>query len=263
MATVMKKKILITGHKGFLGSALFELLRDNYIVYGIDLKDGNDIFNIKTIVGIDIVIHCAALTDVNESLIKPNLYYKENMLGTAHIVNLCLKNNTQLIYISSAAIDNPTSSPYADSKEIAHDIVTTLQDELNALIFIPYNIYSLKPKKGSLFHHFLTDSELIIYGSGKQTRDFINIIDVCNIIKTAIDENWQADTFEIGTGKSITVKAIAQLFNEQTDKKIVYKTQNSGIKHSVAHIDYLRKYYKKPFKTNLAKDIREMIQKVN
>jgi UDP-glucose 4-epimerase len=259
----MKKKILITGSAGYLGSALFEILRDSYIVYGIDIKDRNDLFNIKSITGVDIVIHCAALTSVTESIKNPREYYKQNVLGTAHIVKLCLKENAQLIYISSAAIFDPFANVYADSKELAHEIVDKFQDALHALIFIPYNIYSLQPKKGTLFHHFLTDPELYIYGSGKQTRDFISIVDVCNIIKTAIDEEWEADTFELGTGKATRVKDIADIFHEETNKKRIFRKQSGGVKNSVADIRHLREYYSKPFKTNLKKDIKEMSRKVN
>ncbi len=53
------------------------------------------------------------------------------------------------------------------------------------------------------------------------------------------------------------------MFHDQTGKKIVYKKQGGGIKHSVANITHLREHYKKPFKTNLKKDIEEMLIKVN
>jgi UDP-glucose 4-epimerase len=260
----MKKKVLITGHKGFLGNALFELLKQDYDVYGIDLQEENDLFSMNGLAGIDIVIHCAALTSVEESITIPHEYTKTNILGTSHIVDLCLKAHAQLIYISSAAIFDPEANMYAYSKSIAHDIVEAFHKELQALIFIPYNIYGLKPKKGSLFYSFLKSPELIINGTGKQTRDFINIIDVCNIIKTAIDEEWNDEIIELGTGKQTSIVTIATLFQEQTGKKIIYKKQkNGGIKRSMANIDHLREHYTKPFKTNLKKDIEEIVRSIN
>ncbi|MGH2613350.1 MAG: SDR family oxidoreductase [Rhabdochlamydiaceae bacterium] len=257
------KTILITGSKGFVGSALADYLQNDYSVYGYDLQDGLDILGAASLSGVDIVIHCAALTSVEGSKNNPHEYYKTNVLGTSKIVELCLKSNTQLIYFSSAAIFDPTSSPYADSKSIAHELVEVFRDKLRGVIFVPFNIYSIKPKRGSLFHHFLYDKELSIHGNGKQTRDFINIIDICSIVKTALDEEWEKETMELGIGKQISINEIADFFADFTGKKKVYKKQSCGIKNSLADINHLRDHYDKKFKTNLKKDIEQMIINLN
>ena len=259
----MRKRILITGHKGFLGSAIFSLLSQYHFVYGIDLQEGNDIFSMNGIAGIDVVVHCAALTSVEESFKVSEEYMRINILGTSHIVNLCLKGNVKLIYISSAAASDPDSSPYAYSKAVAEDIAVSFINQLGGVIFVPYNIYSLKPKKGSLFYNYLNNSEITINGKGKQTRDFINIIDACNIIQASIDDNWENEIVELGSGKGTSVQTIADIFAKETGKKIVYNKTDFGIKNSVADITYLRKHYKKPFRTNLKKDISEMTTRIN
>lgn len=256
----MKNKILITGNKGFLGSYLENYLRPDYETFGLDIKDKLDLFSIDSLIGIDTVIHCAAFTSVPESMEKSLEYYKNNVLGTAHIAKLCLDFGVQMIHISSAAILEPESSVYADSKFIAHEIVSSLH---KALIFIPYNIYGTKPKRGSLFDRFLYDEKLTIFGDGKQTRDFINIIDICEIIKTAIDEHWEPGTFEVGTGKDISVNEVAKIFQKLTGKEIIHKKQSYGIRYSVSDIEHLRAHYKKPFITNLEKDIEQIINSFN
>ena len=84
-------KILITGHKGFIGRHLFEDWKDRWhrMTYGIDLPD--DIANfdkggeelIKNgnadETGYDVIVHLAAWTDIRESLEDPEKYYENNV----------------------------------------------------------------------------------------------------------------------------------------------------------------------------------------
>lgn len=258
-----KKRLVITGNKGFLGSALENYLKKDYAVFGVDLEDGTDIFDMPSLMNIDTVIHCAARTSVKESIIYPTLYYQTNVLGTAHIANQCLKYHTQLFYISSAAMYDFDSSPYADSKSLATQMVFAMKDALRALLFVPYNIYATRPKAGSLFSRFLIEKHLEVDGNGEQTRDFINILDVCDIIKTALDEEWNCNIFNLGTGVGTSVNTIANVFHEETGKPIIYNQKDCGIIDSVADVEHLLKHYKKPLKTNLKKDIEKMILNFN
>ena len=54
---------------------------------------------------VDIVIHLAAITDVNESVINPDITKKNNVDGTINVLQCCVKNKIKkIIFTSSAAV---------------------------------------------------------------------------------------------------------------------------------------------------------------
>ena len=77
-------KVLVTGHRGFIGRYVFADWRDQlgYKVHGIDrpdcISDFNIIGNIKK-GDYDLVVHLAAWADIRESMEKPGEYYENNV----------------------------------------------------------------------------------------------------------------------------------------------------------------------------------------
>ena len=73
-------KILLTGHKGFIGTTLFKKLQSNlsYKVIGLDIKDGNDLLTCD-LPKVDVVIHLAGLSGVRQSFDNPTEYWKQNV----------------------------------------------------------------------------------------------------------------------------------------------------------------------------------------
>ena len=78
------KKILVTGHKGFIGSKLFRYLKSqNHYVLGIDLKDGNDILHCLPNEDFDYVFHMAAIPRVGFTVTNPSYTMKQNVYVTS------------------------------------------------------------------------------------------------------------------------------------------------------------------------------------
>jgi UDP-glucose 4-epimerase len=144
----MKKKILVTGGCGYIGSqTAVRLIENNFEVTIIDdLSNSQEkvIDNIKEITGIkpyflkcdlknkdhidnilkyhkgfEAIIHFAAHKAVGESVQKPLMYYQNNLTGLINILVCAQKNNiNNLIFSSSATVyGNPESLPISEKNK--------------------------------------------------------------------------------------------------------------------------------------------------
>src|SRR3989304_2257717 len=165
-----KKRILITGGAGFIGSHLAEdLVKNGYYVKILDdFSTGNvnnilglfNYKNFKMIRGsitnkelvakatsdVDAIFHLAAQIHVDRSIIEPRHTFDVNILGTFNILDSALENNIEpVVYASTSEVygsakyvpmdeDHPLNpaSPYAASKAAA-----------DRLCFSYYNTYKL------------------------------------------------------------------------------------------------------------------------
>ncbi len=110
-------KIVITGGRGQLGRELESVLGVSHKVISLDLPE-TDITQrseIDTLVNYrpDIIIHAAALTDVDGCARDPLTAYKSNALGTHNVALACQRVNAAMLYISTNEVfDGTKGSPY-------------------------------------------------------------------------------------------------------------------------------------------------------
>lgn len=164
------KNILITGGAGYIGSHIaVELLDKNYKVivydnltnsskisvksveeitgknitfYEADILDEKKLSEVFEKEKIDVVIHCAALKSVGESVKKPLEYYHNNITGTLSLLKIMRKYSCKNIIFSSSATvyGDPESvpitedfpkgictNPYGWTKSMMEQIMTDLQ----------------------------------------------------------------------------------------------------------------------------------------
>jgi dTDP-4-dehydrorhamnose reductase len=136
-------RIVITGHKGQLGQALQKVLAGEEL-FGLDLPD-HDITDpasiVDTVAGLrpDVVIHAAAMTNVDGCERNPELAFRVNTLGTHNIALACGRCGAAMVHISTNDVfdgklgrpyyewDTPSpQSVYARSKAAAEFYVRTL-----------------------------------------------------------------------------------------------------------------------------------------
>jgi len=136
-------RIVITGHKGQLGKALQEVLAGEELL-GLDLPE-HDITDPDSIVDQvisfrpDLVIHGAAMTDVDGCERDPELAFRVNTLGTHNIALACMRSGAAMVHVSTNEVfdgrlsrayhewDTPSpQSVYARSKAAAEFYVRSL-----------------------------------------------------------------------------------------------------------------------------------------
>ena len=102
--------ILLTGHKGFIGSNLLPRLKDHQVTT-IDLLDGEDLRNCDLPENIDCLIHLAGRSGVRDSIKNPDAYFQNNILASLRIFEKY--KNARVIYASSSTAAEPDKNPYA------------------------------------------------------------------------------------------------------------------------------------------------------
>ncbi len=112
-------RIAITGSKGQLGTALQARLCDDTLL-PLDLPefDATDVQQVRTVLAEfrpDLVIHPAAMTNVDQCEAEPDLAYRVNALGTQNVALACQAGGAPLVYISTNYVfDGSKGAPYLE-----------------------------------------------------------------------------------------------------------------------------------------------------
>jgi len=121
-------KILITGSAGFLGKNLFNALKKSYEVYGIDRNESeqttfktelnsDDLKQILNKINPAIIIHCAALTNVDFCEENSEEAEKANVKSTENLVNWAKQNHKKIIFISTDYVYSGETGDYNEDSE--------------------------------------------------------------------------------------------------------------------------------------------------
>ena len=132
-------KVLVTGANGMLGQDLCPILEDiGCFVIETD-KDNLDITNKNMVNAViedvkpNLVIHCAAYTNVDKAEDEYDLAHEINAVGTENIAQACSKFDTTLIYISTDYVFSGEKStfytPSDEPKPLNNYGLTKLQGE--------------------------------------------------------------------------------------------------------------------------------------
>lgn len=202
-------KVLITGHKGFIGKNLFKKFIS---VIGVDSKyDETYITNFLNIHNPDVIFHIGACS--NTLATDVGFVMERNYLSTKWITDWCVVNDKKIIYASSAAVygsDNKTpSNLYAWSKLIAEDYVVSK----GGIALRYFNVYGPgeedKEKMASVIYQNLNNTDIKLF-PGKPKRDFVYVDDIVDANLYALENydilkgNW----YEVGSGESNTFETI-------------------------------------------------------
>jgi dTDP-4-dehydrorhamnose reductase len=114
-------RILITGANGQLGQSLQHILEDRGdTVIPTDVPEfdltGHEIVDTLAGFGPDVIIHCAAMTNVDGCAKDPDLAFSINAFGTQNVAHACLRCNADMVAVSTNEVfDGTATEPYQES----------------------------------------------------------------------------------------------------------------------------------------------------
>ena len=199
-------KVLVTGHRGFIGQHVFadwrrELGYAN--VHGIDKPDCVSDFKGGDY---DLVIHLAAWADIRESLENPDAYYENNVVKAKPLFDWCGQTNTRLLYASSSAVDgNYWENPYAMSKWINEQMAPP-----NSVGMRFTTVYA-PDSRDNMMYGLLRDKKATYVTNHR--RDWIHVHDVCSAIRF-LAPTTVTGPVPVGYGESVPVRKLAEKFGQ-------------------------------------------------
>jgi dTDP-glucose 4,6-dehydratase len=272
------KNILVTGGAGFIGSNYIHSLLKSYNNYKIinydvltysgsleNLRDIESDSRYKFVKGdiceidslnsifreykIDTVIHFAAETHVDRSIISPEKFVQTNIMGTFSLLETARQNwsedgtnwpdqfrfhhvSTDEVFGTLSEGDLPwdektayaPNSPYSASKASSDHLVRAYGHTYG----LPYTISNCSNNYGPyqfpekliplVINNALEGKTLPIYGDGKQRRDWLFVTDHCEAINLILEKGRVGSNYNIGGGNQPTnlqlVETICDLLDE-------------------------------------------------
>jgi nucleoside-diphosphate-sugar epimerase len=196
-------KILVTGHEGFIGSALVDRLHARqHNVIGLDIKSGNDIATCLLPKDIDLVIHLAGKSGVRESLTDPASYWFNNVEASRRLFDFY--HNVRILYASSSSAYEPDLNPYAASKYVLEELAERYPDTLGMRF---HTVYSDSCPRENMFFNKLRNGTLEY--TTRHYRDFIHLEDILDAIEILINKPHIKGTIDIGTGNPVRIQDLA------------------------------------------------------
>lgn len=240
----MKKRILVTGGAGFVGSNLCERLvkdglcdvysLDNYFtgstdnhILGVEYIKGNTVDIAKLIdFSPDIIYHLGEYSRVEQSFDDIEKVWQFNKDGTFAVLEFVRKTGAKLVYAGSSTKFGDgglgrDASPYAWSKSTNTQLVQNYSTwfGISYAITYFYNVYGKREISTgryatliALFKEKMKNGEpLTVVNPGTQKRNFTHIDDIIDGL-ILVGESGEGDEFGIGSPEAYSILEIAQMF---------------------------------------------------
>ena len=236
------KKVIVTGGLGFIGSHLVNALIDegadvllidnlssgyaenkdkrmpnDQALIG-DFTDFNYLLKVFKQFEPEYVFHIGAWGRMPMCMEDPIGAYKNNVMGTINVLEASRQVKVKKVVLSSSCIVYCQDTPYKGTKTALEHLSKIYYNSYDlSTISLRYgNVYGERQKVGmdsAMFAMFKdsmkTTSRLKIFGDGEQTRDWINVKDICeaNMLSAL---SYETGAMDICTGNSISLNYIVK-----------------------------------------------------
>lgn len=268
-------RILVTGGAGFIGSNFIRYISNKYPDYHIinldlltyagnleNLKGLEENKNYQFVKGdildkklvdslvkdVDLIVHFAAESHVDRSILDPEAFLKTNILGTHVILEAARDNgNKRFHHVStdevfgSLGLNDPAfnettpydpRSPYSASKAASDHLVRAYFHTFGLPITISncsnnYGPYQFPEKLMPLFITNLMEGKKVpLYGDGLNVRDWLYVEDHCEAIDLILHQGKIGETYCIGgnsekNNKEITVEILKLMGKDESSIEFV------------------------------------------
>ena len=249
-------RILIIGSNGFIGSHLIEhfILKKENEVFGCDVIESsdpnyfcvdkfspsfNDIFEDRKF---DICIYAGGNGSVPNSITNPEMDFQLNTIAINKILTSIqqFQPNCKFIHFSSAAVyGNPDKlpineeskieplSPYGWHKYVSEIICkkfTTLYNipTISLRIFSVYGKGLKKQLFWDIYQKVKESTQITLYGTGNETRDFIHFSDLIAAIELLIAKaKFEGEVYNVASGRETTISEAARVFSVLYKKDLI------------------------------------------
>ncbi|WP_094286351.1 dTDP-glucose 4,6-dehydratase [Mycobacterium lehmannii] len=202
----------------------------------------------KTVRDHEVVFHLAANVNVDRSLSDPKSFIETNVVGTQNVLEAAREYGARVILASTCEVygdghrlgpgslldetaELKPNSPYAASKAAADRLAYSYYRSygMDVTIVRPFNIFGERQKSGAygalipiLVRKALTGEDLVIFGDGSATRDYLHVSDVVNAYRLVLDTPELAGrAINVASGVNTRVRDIADYIAERFGTRVV------------------------------------------
>jgi dTDP-glucose 4,6-dehydratase len=188
--------------------------------------------------GHDVVVHFAAESHVDRSIIGPRRFLETNVVGTGVVVDAARRHRVdRFIHVStdevygsiaegfapeSAALQ--PSSPYSASKAGSDLLVHSYSVTYDYPAIVTrctnnYGPYQFPEKVIPLFiTNLFDDLPVPLYGDGRNERDWLYVTDHCAALLMLVDEGLPGETYNIGADAQLSNRDLTKLILDELGK---------------------------------------------
>ena len=227
-------KILVTGHKGFIGQNLCEVIyKEGWALTTFDIVD-NPTLRPRDLdfTGVDCVVHLGAISSTTETNIQKIM--DQNLSWSIELLEECIARNINMQFASSASVyGNHHKTPiketdscrplnyYAQSKYLFEKYVETRNCSIDLQVFRYFNVYGPyeehKGSQASPYTQFVKQAKetgviKVFEGSEKYFRDFVHVDKVVSTHIASIKSMSSRSTeiYNIGSGYARSFMDVAR-----------------------------------------------------
>lgn len=239
--------ILLTGHRGFIGSHLLKALEEKeHNVSTYEWDDGN----MPSIMEQDWVIHVGAISSTAERDVEKVM--RQNVDFTTQLYDACKTFGVNFQFSSSASVYGSVSTfkedapvdprtPYAWSKYLCERHINRHMGGNVTQMFRYFNVYGPegeehKGDQASPYYKFTKQAKYgekikVFDGSGKFHRDFIHVSQIVDMHLRFLDIK-ESGTWNFGTGSTRTFLEVANEIGQKYPSVIEYVTMPKELEQS-------------------------------